>query len=521
MASGTEDKNPVKVEIDEINPVISTVLSLDKKKINVYAKDADDAMKYIDEIENIRLNPEFEKKLVRKIDWLILPVIIALMSCQLMDKTTNSYAAIMGLRTDLHMTAKEYSWVGSSFYFGYLFFQFPADLCLQRFPLSKTLSTAVIIWSIILMCHAACKTPATFILCRVLLGAFEGFMNPAYILITSQWYRKSENYLRVCIWWGFEGFGTILGAGIAYGLAKNRSGEYSFSSWRLLYIITGIITLVLGVISFLHMPDSPAKAWFLNDKEKKYCLERARDNQQGFGNHHFKKTQVIEAIKDPTLYLFFFYGMSYAIPNGGFNNFGSILLHGDFGFSTEDALLMNMPGGAIDIIFPMCIAFFNFYVMKGRRLLTCVFVNLFVVIGMCCLNFSTHRGSKLFGYLTFYVATASSAGVLSTMSSNVAGYSKKALANAMYLFGYCTGNILANFTFKESESPGYISAKTAMLVSFIAGTIFIGTLMIIYIRRNREKDRKREKLGDKYHVPDNVAFADLTDIQNPEFRYAL
>lgn len=130
--------------VNDLDPVISTVVSLNGNKIEVHEKDADIAMQYIDEVTNFVLDPEYEKKVLRKIDWAILPVIIGLMSCQLMDKTTNSYASIMGLQASLNMSAKEYSWVGSSFYFGYLVFQYPANRMLQKLPLSKTLSLAVI-----------------------------------------------------------------------------------------------------------------------------------------------------------------------------------------------------------------------------------------------------------------------------------------------------------------------------------------------------------------------------------------
>ena len=522
--SDTDSKEIYNVEVisvDDLESVTSTVISLNGKVKLIHEKDADIAMQYVSEIVDLELDPAYERKLLWKIDLYLLPIIIALMSCQLMDKTTNSYASIMGMQKDLNMSASEYSWVGSSFYFGYLIFQYPANQMLQKFPLAKTLSSAVVIWGIILMCHAACTNSAGLLTCRVLLGIFEGFMNPAYILLTSQWWRKSEQFMRTCIWWGMQGFGTILGAGIAYGLQVHRIGEHNLPSWKCVYIITGCITILLGFISFLHVPDVPTKAWFLNEKDKKYVLERAKENQQGFGNQRFKYDQMKEAVMDPCTYAFFFYGMSYAIPNGGFTNFGSMLLKGDFGFSTSKALLMNMPGGGIDIVFPPFIAWINYKIFKNQRLISCTIVNLIVVAGMCLLNFTHHRGSKLAGYLSFYMATAVSAGVCSTLSSNVAGNTKKIVVNMFFLVGYCAGNIIGPQTFNAAQAPGYSGAKAAMLASFAVGSAILIFLYCIYNHRNKKKDALVAGLGDKYVVPDNIAFADLTDMENPEFRYSL
>lgn len=509
------------VSSTEINPIISTVVSLEGKKIEIHQQDADIAMQYIDDLSGFEMDPSYEKKVLRKIDFAILPVLIGLMSCQLMDKTTNSYASIMGLEQSLNMSAKEYSWVGSSFYFGYLVFQYPANRMLQTLPLSKTLSTAVIIWGVILMCHAACSNAAGFLVCRVFLGVFEGFMNSAYILLTSQWWKKSEQFLRTCIWWGMQGFGTILGAGIAYGLQVHRAGDHSFPSWKCVYIITGCITILLGFISLIHVPDIPTKAWFLNEKDRLYVVERAKENQQGFGNPKFKMNQFKEAIMDPCTYAFFFYGMSYAIPNGGFTNFGSMLLKGDFGFSTQDALLMNMPGGGIDVVFPSLVGIINYYVFKNKRLISCIIVNLLVVVGMCLLNFTTHKSSRLVGYLSFYMSTAVSAGMCSVLSSNVAGATKKITVNMFFLVGYCTGNIIGPQTFISQQAPGYAGAKAAMLVSFAVGTCVIIYLYFLYLWRNKKKDQLAANMGEKYVVPDTLAFSDLTDMENPEFRYAL
>ncbi len=55
--------------------------------------------------------------------------------------------------------------------------------------------------------------------------------------------------------------------------------------------------------------------------------------------------------------LSFTWFFTYALANGGYNNFGSILLHQDFGFGTGQSMLMNMPGGGIDVVFPpFCLA---------------------------------------------------------------------------------------------------------------------------------------------------------------------
>lgn len=77
--------------------------------------DADEALKVL-EGENgeiIELTPEDERKLLRKIDWHIMPLLCVVYGLNYLDKTTVSYASIMGLKTDLKLVGQQYSWLGS------------------------------------------------------------------------------------------------------------------------------------------------------------------------------------------------------------------------------------------------------------------------------------------------------------------------------------------------------------------------------------------------------------------------
>lgn len=502
------------------DPIITKVTSIDGKTVSVRKSNADEAIKYLDNLDGFVPDPAFEKKVVRKIDLALIPLFGLLMACQIMDKATLSYSSVMGMKTDLGMSGTEYSWAGSALYFGFLVFEFPANLLLQRYGLSRVLSFAVVAWGTVLMCHAACKSTPPFLACRVLLGGFEGFMDPCYILATSQWWTKEEQFGRTCCWWGLQSLGAIVGPGIAYGLAVHRSGTHSFASWRILCLVTGAITVVLGVISFLHVPNTPATAWFLNDEEKKYCVERAKKNQQGYGNHVFKKHQFIEALKDVTVWIYVFYTMSWCIPNGGFTNFGSILLNDDFGFSSTQALIMNMPAGGIMFVFSLVFAFLNWKVFKNHRLISCIIVASICVIGMCLLNFAPQNGAKLAGYYSFYLNVVSSGGQFSLMASNYSGYTKKITVNSLVFIGYTVGNIIGPQTFRANQAPQYVGAKVAELVSFAYGLTSLVVLDIIYHKRNASRERKKAELGTKYTVDESLAFADVTDFENPEFRYS-
>ena len=258
-----------------------------------------------------------------------------------LDKTTISYASIMGLEEELRLTKNNYQWLGSIFYFGYLGFEYPTSRLLQRLPLAKYLGANVILWGTVLACTAACTNFGSIAAVRFILGMLEASVTPGFVLFTSQWYTKKEQGARTGIWFSFNGFAGVLGGLVAYGVAKGSLGKHeAIASWKILFLVFGLVTIVVGMCFVLFMPDSPLRAGFLHAQEKRLAVERTRVNQQGIGNKHFKWYQFKEAMRDPQTWALVLFALVWCIPNGGLTNFFSQLIVG-FGFTpTEVSLLL-------------------------------------------------------------------------------------------------------------------------------------------------------------------------------------
>lgn len=160
--------------------------------------DNDVAMKFAENMEDFEIDPEEKRKLVRKIDFCLLPIISVLYALQFMDKNSLNWASVLGLRIDKRMHGQMYSWVGSAFYYAYLFFEFFTSMSIQRFPIMYAVSVYIILWGMILCLHSVPQYPG-FIVLRVLLGAMESAITPAFVIITGQWYTKDEIFLRTAL----------------------------------------------------------------------------------------------------------------------------------------------------------------------------------------------------------------------------------------------------------------------------------------------------------------------------------
>lgn len=127
------------------------------------------------------------KRVLRKIDLRIVPILFGTYLLQYLDKNSINFASVYGLKADNHLVGQDYSWLGSIFYFGYLGFQFPSSYAMQRLPIGKFLSITTIAWGIILITTPACHSFGGLATNRFLLGAVEAAVNPGFVLIMSMW----------------------------------------------------------------------------------------------------------------------------------------------------------------------------------------------------------------------------------------------------------------------------------------------------------------------------------------------
>lgn len=86
-------------------------------------------------------------------------------------------------------------------------------------------------------------------------------------------------------------------------------------------MVNGFITVALGCAFYWIIPDSQLNARWLSERDRVLAVARVRSNQQGIGNKHFKKYQLVEALRDPMTWAFVAYSLVADIPNGGMSEY--------------------------------------------------------------------------------------------------------------------------------------------------------------------------------------------------------
>ncbi|GMM28856.1 hypothetical protein DAMA08_015720 [Martiniozyma asiatica (nom. inval.)] len=519
MSSIEDEKNTARVDIAAVGSGLKSIVSPSGKIIEIAQDDAhlDAAIEFARDHGQIEVSQKEDTRFRVKVDLIVMPLFCFLYMVQYMDKTCITFAAIMGIQKKYHMVGEMYSWTNSGFYLGYLFGCPFSAILLQKVPTIKFVSGVIVIWGTVQCLHCVAQNYASFMFLRTFLGFLEAFVSPIFVIILNQYYRHSEHFGRTGWFYGFNGTGTIFMSSVAYGLYRHQ-GSYSLVGYKILFLIVGLLTILCGLLIFFIMPNFPTDATWLSEREKEVVVARIRDNNQGFGNKKFKWDQAKEVLVDPRTYIYFLLSLSVAIPNGGVAGFSAIIIK-SFGYATDKALLMKMPVGGVELFALASLPFLSRFI-KSRMTLAIGYMCI-VLAGVSMLAFSKNNAAALAGMYIFGMSPVGIILITSCVSSNTAGHTKKMITNAITLAGYAAGNVIGPQTFKSSDAPHYSKAKAGAVGCYCASIFLMAILTAYNMYINKKRDREREEMGAAYVVPENLAFSDLTDFQNPEFRYRI
>ncbi|KAF6814226.1 MFS allantoate transporter [Colletotrichum plurivorum] len=462
-----------------------------------------------------------EKRLLRKLDMRILPLLGICYFFYYVDKTTLSYAAIFGLKEGLNLKGEEYSWLSSSFYFGWLVWAIPSNLIMQRCQPAWYLSFNIFMWGALLMAQAGVKNFAGLLGLRIASGAFEAIADPAFMLITSMYYTRSEQPSRISAWYAWNGIGVAGGGLIGYGIGNIKG---ALQSWRYEFLIVGAFCAAWAIVLVIMLPNSPRTIWGFTHDEKLIMIARMRRNQTGIEQRKINWAQIKEAYLDYKTWLFTLLGFVSNVPNGGISNFSTLVIKG-LGFDTLQTALLGIPQGVLVVIWIGLGALANKFMPNNSRTLVCALFMLPTIGG--ALGFLLAPPDAYVGRLICFYLTgsyqASFVISLSLITSNTGGQSKKMIVSGMIWFGACIGNIASPFFYKADQAPSYHLGIGSLLVANCIELALFFVFRYAFIWENKRKERLREEMrarGD--YVADELnatAFTDMTDKENPNFEY--
>lgn len=484
-------------------------------------KEKDLAAKFLAENEG-KFEPMTEKeikKMVRKTDWILLPILFFTATMGAVDKVALGTSAIFGLRTDNHLVGQQYSWLSTILFIGSLVGMWPMSYLIQRYKLGKVIGICSFTWSSLTLLLCACHNFGGLAAIRFLMGFVECAIVPGCSLMISIFYVKDEIPHRTAIIFMF--MSSVINGALS---ALATTFGSSIPTWKYIFILIGSVSVVWSSFVIWYLPDSPMNAKFLNDREKYFTVKRVSDNRTGVENNEWKWDQVKEAFLDVRIYIVMLFNFGINIPNGGLSTYSSIIIN-NLGFSSVKSALMGIPTG---VIASLATFFFSWWAARwnNRRCLLAIISLIIPLIGAIILYSVSQKNTaaQLVGLYFMYFYFASYVVMISCVQANTAGNTKKSITYGFNYLGYCGGAITGTQTFRSNQAPKYTGGFISMLVGYCACMLLCALYWLVCIIMNKKKEKfllsidadKEASIGID---SEEEILADMTDKQQIHFMY--
>ncbi|RAO73874.1 uncharacterized protein BHQ10_009886 [Talaromyces amestolkiae] len=483
----------------------------------------DEALRYLENHNGIgaaEVDAVDLKALRTKVDWHIVPLMFLCYFLQFIDKVIINYAAVMGLSVELKLVGNDFTNASTSFFIAYLIAEVPNTFLLQKVPAGKWLGFNVIIWGVAVAATSGAKGFTTLVVARVFLGLFEATIGPSLMIISSQYYTKKEQAPRFSFWYLGLGVAQIIGGLISYGFQHVHHA--SISGWRIMFIVLGIVTSIVGAVVFFYIPDTPMKASFLTEVEKVALLKHISENKTGVWNKKFNYKQIFEAVFDVQVWLLTLMVVLQSVSSGVVTTYSSTLIR-NMGFSSPHAALLNMPSGVVSIVSTLAV---GIGIRKAENRWAWVFgCSIPGIIGGGLMSFlpSSNKAGCLIGIYLVNAIVAPLPVIYHWTAANCAGYTKRAFCSALVAGSFSIGNIIGPQTFQARDAPQYHPAKIAVLATQAAAGVLAVVLYGYYVWENKRRDARDaaepqvvDTSSEDYKVE---SWSGLTDKENRSFRY--
>ncbi|KAJ2912564.1 hypothetical protein MD484_g7862, partial [Candolleomyces efflorescens] len=446
-------------------------------------------------------DPEYVRRTLRQIDWRMLPLLGFLYAIALIDRTNLGIARIAGMERDLQLHIGERYSIASMIYFPpYIILQIPGNIILRWIGARSWLTICVVGWGAAQIGMGFVPNWGLLCLTRVLLGVFEAGFFPALAFIITTWYKRHEVQKRLA---GFYLISIVLGgfsAILAYALQLLR-GKGGLNGWQWIFIIEGILTVVLGLATWLFVPDFPDRNRFLTPEQTKMVLDRIESDRNDSVPDPITFQKLIKHLSDPFMWSFAFMFLASTTPAYAIGFFITILLSA-MGFSIMEALLLSAPPYVAAAI--SCF-FFAWLADKTKKRALWLFVqNIITMVGLLITGYGKQNGVRYFGlFLVNMGASGCVPGVLAYNANNIVSHSKRSVSTAVIIAFGGVGGIYATLVFRQTDFPKYIPGIWATMACQFLMVILLGVNTYVFSRRNklaREGKRINEDTPGFYYV---------------------
>src|ERR1700750_3183691 len=181
-------------------------------------------------------SPVTEQKVVRKIAWRLMPLIIICYLFACFDRVNTSFAKTQ-LQHDLGLSNTAYGFGASLFVVGYVLLEVPSNMLLFKFGARRWIARIMISWGLATAAMVFVATEWQFYGLRFVIGAMEAGFAPGVLYYLTLWFPASYRGGGTCLVFLASAFSGLVGAPLSGLVLGQMDGVFGIRGWHWLFLL--------------------------------------------------------------------------------------------------------------------------------------------------------------------------------------------------------------------------------------------------------------------------------------------
>ncbi|HEX8508460.1 MAG TPA: MFS transporter, partial [Propionibacteriaceae bacterium] len=255
-----------------------------------------------------------EQSAIRKVALRLVPFVALMFFINYLDRTAIGFAAPNGMNADLALSAAQFGFASGVFFIGYILLEVPSNIALHRFGARKWLARIMVTWGIVAVLFTWVESYTGLVTLRFLLGVAEAGFFPGAILFLSMWVPARYRSRILGLFYLAQPLTTVIGAPLAGWLISLHGVFFGLAGWRFMFLGVGLPAIIVGIVAWFYLADSPAKAKWLTPAEAAWLTDELAVEHTSKTSHG-EKASITSAFTNGRVWVlgFIYFGFIYGL----------------------------------------------------------------------------------------------------------------------------------------------------------------------------------------------------------------
>ncbi|WP_038902722.1 MFS transporter [Dickeya dadantii] len=203
----------------------------------------------------------------RKITWRLIPFLCLCYLAAYLDRINIGLAKLQ-MANQLVLSDAAFGLGAGLFFVGYILFEVPSNLILQRVGARIWIARIMISWGLLSAATMFVTTPVQFYVLRFLLGAAEAGFLPGVLYYLTRWFPSWRRSRIISLFMIGLPLSSVVGGPLSGWIMSHFDSVHGLHGWQWMFLLEGLPSVLLGVLTLWLLPDGVDQARWLSEADK-------------------------------------------------------------------------------------------------------------------------------------------------------------------------------------------------------------------------------------------------------------